>query len=61
MTEKQRACIKWICETLGVTYYGKDSVNDASKFISKFIGRAREISFYSTWGISYFLGRPLRR
>ena len=62
MSEKQKKCINWICETLGVTYYGKDNMSDASKFISKFIDRAREVqrerNFYSAWGMSYFLGRP---
>lgn len=63
MSEKQKSCIEWICKTLGVTYYGKDNVSDASKFISKFIERAREVqrerNFYSAWGLSYFFGKPL--
>lgn len=63
MTEKQRKCIEWICSTLHVRYYGKNTISDASKFISKFINRAREVqresNFYSAWGMSYFLGRPL--
>lgn len=62
MSEKQKVCIEWICDTLGVTYYGKNNVSDASKFISKFIERAREVqrerNFYSGWGLSYFFGRP---
>lgn len=64
MTDKQRSCIDWICETLGVTYYGKDNVKDASDFISKFIERAKavqkECNFYSSWGMSYLLNRPFR-
>lgn len=53
MTDKQKSCIKWICETLGLKYYGSDSKNDASKFIGKYIDRARDVSFYSGWGVSY--------
>ena len=63
MTEKQRDCINWICETLGVKYWGKDTKEDAWKFINKFICRAKEVSkesrFYSAWGVSYILGKPL--
>ena len=65
MTEKQRITIDWICDTLGVTYYGGDNKTDAWKFINKFIDRAKEVqkeqNFYSSWGMSFFLGRPLRR
>ncbi len=61
MTVKQRACIDWICSTLGVKYYGRDNITDASKFISKFIDRARETqresNFYNAWGLSFFFGR----
>lgn len=63
MTEKQKSCIEWICRILNVTYYGKDTIDDASKFISKFIDRAREVqrerNFYGMWGMSYILGGPL--
>ena len=64
MTKKQRDCINWICSTLGVKYYGRNTIEDASKFIGKFIDRAREVqresNFYSAWGMSYFLGTPSR-
>ena len=64
MTEKQKSCIAWICETLNVKYYGKNTKDDAFMFISKFIDRAKEVqqesNFYSAWGISYFLNRPFR-
>ena len=64
MNDKQKSCIEWICETLGVTYYGKDNVKDASNFIGKFIERAKEVqrerNFYNNWGMSYFLNRPFR-
>ena len=63
MTEKQRKCIEWICSTLRIKYYGRNSVSDASKFISKFIDRAKEVqrenNFYGAWGMSYLLGKPL--
>ena len=63
MTEKQRKCIEWICNILNVKYYGKNTVQDASNFISKFIGRAEEVqresNFCCTWGISYILGKAL--
>lgn len=62
MTEKQKSCIEWICRILSVTYYGKDTVRDASKFISKFIDRAKEVQkecdFYGAWGTNYLLGKP---
>lgn len=64
MTEKQRNCIDWICNTLRIKYCGKDTKDDAYRFISKFIDRAKEVqresSFYSAWGMSYFLDRPFR-
>ena len=64
MTEKQRNCIEWICNTLQIKYCGKDTKKDAAKFIGKFIDRARAIqqesNFYNAWGMSYFLNRPLR-
>lgn len=63
MTEKQRECIEWICSILSVKYYGRDTVLDASEFISKFIVRAKEVqresNFYNVWGVSFSLGRPL--
>lgn len=63
MTEKQRECIEWICSILNVKYYGRDTVLDASEFISKFIVRAKEVqresNFYNVWGVSCCLGRPL--
>ena len=63
MTEKQEKCIQWICSTLGVKYYGKNDKYEASQFIGKFIDRAKEVqkenNFFSAWGISYFLGKPL--
>lgn len=63
MTEKQRSCIDWICQTLGVKYYGKNTKQDAWNFINKFIDRAKEVSkesrFYSAWGLSFFFGKPL--
>ena len=64
MTEKQKSCIEWICETLHVKYYGRDTKEDAAKFIDKFINRAKEVqhesNFYRVWGMSYFLNRPFR-
>ena len=61
MTEKQKNCIQWICSTLGVKYYERNNRTDASKFISKFIDRAREVqresNFYNAWGLSFFFGR----
>lgn len=63
MTEKQRNCIDWICQTLGVKYYGGNNFYNAQCFISRFINRAREVhresNFYSAWGLSYQLGHPL--
>lgn len=63
MTEKQKNCIQWICSTLGVKYYGRNNGTDASKFISKFIDRAREVqresNFYNAWGLSFFFGRRI--
>lgn len=62
MTDKQRNCIQWICSTLGVKYYGKDTKYDAWVFINKFIDRAKEVSkenaFYNAWGLSYFFSNP---
>lgn len=58
MTDKQRSCIEWICETLGLKYYGRDTKSDASKFIGKYIGRAKDASFYNSWGLSFLLNRP---
>lgn len=61
MTQKQKECIEWICQTLNVKYYGGNDFNNASKFISKFINRAKEVqresNFYSAWGMRYMLGR----
>ena len=63
MTERQRNTIYWICDVLGVTYYGGDNKSDAWKFINKFIDRAREVqrerSSYGAWGLSFFFGKPL--
>lgn len=65
MTEKQRDCIDWICETLGVKYYGKDTKQDAWTFINKFIDRAKEVcnesSFYGAWGMCLLVGGRLGR
>lgn len=65
MTDKQKQCIEWICDTLGVTYYGSNTKQDAWKFINKFIDRTKEVSqesnFYNAWGLSYFFGVPLGR
>jgi hypothetical protein len=63
MSEKQRNCINWICDVLGVTYYGGDNKSDAWKFINKFMDRAKEVqkerNFYSSWGLSFFFGRSI--
>lgn len=62
MTEKQKVCIKWICEVLGMKYYGRNTKSDAFKFISKYIDRAKEVSweasFYNSWGLSFLLNCP---
>lgn len=63
MSEKQRNCIDWICETLGVKYYGGDNKQDAWIFINKFIKRAKEVSketdFYNAWSLSFFFNSPM--
>ena len=58
MTEKQRKCIDWICETLGYHYYGKDTKQDASKFIGKHIQHAKDVSIYRTMGLNLMLSLP---
>jgi len=62
MSEKQRKCIDWICETLGVKYYGGDDKQDAWKFINKFINRAKErakeYGYYNAWSLSFFFNYP---
>lgn len=57
MSENQRSCIVWICEVLGLRYNGTDTKADAYKFISRYIDRAKEASFYNSWGLSYILNR----
>lgn len=58
MSEKQRNCIDWICETLGVKYYGGDNKQDAWKFINKFINRAKERAKENAWSLSFFFNYP---
>lgn len=42
MSEKQKACINWICETLGIQYDSSDTKQDAWKFINYYMDRAKE-------------------
>lgn len=61
MTEKQKSCIAWICDTLGVKYFGKDTKYDAWRFINKFIDRAKEVSkenaiYEAYWARIFFCG-----
>ena len=61
MTEKQKSCIDWICDTLGVKYFGKDTKQDAWKFINKFIDKAKEVArenaiYEAYWAQIFFCG-----
>lgn len=59
MTEKQKKCIDWICETLGIKYDGGNSRQGAWRFINDHMDRAKEVSFENRClhNINFFLGR----
>ena len=47
MTEKQEETIEWIEDVVNVSYEGGNNKYEASKFISRYIGVAKEISTYN--------------
>ena len=42
MTKKQKKCIEWICDVLGVDYTGGDNKEDAYWFILRYMQKAKK-------------------